>query len=794
MIKKFTKIKNAGVFNDFDWPKNEKGTYNHPFEFKDVNIIYGQNYSGKTTLSRIPRSFEKGKLPEGFESIEFEILTSSGKTYTQLDIKTLLSDDIAYKVFNEDFIRDNLVFFGVDTPHSAPFTILGEKNVSLEAEIKSCEEKIGSNVSGEETGLRKQLVQTIQAINDKRQQINCENDLLEKSLKEKAKDIKYNHEKVFGDINYHFGKLKADIAKKYTSTYTPLSETEKQKLFKTIQETSKPQINRVKVSQETISIEVAHCSELCSKKIGSSRQIQELATNIMLAEWVQRGLSLHQDRSVCGFCGQPIPDSRRKELNDHFNRETEELSDAIEQEIQNLSNLQESLFASIPHFSSSSFYNSFSNDAEERLTAYKNETEQLCSGISYLIDCLEKRKKTITSPFDIDMSRKELTINIKHPLHDLNSIIEANNNYTIRLSEVIDEAKNKLKINEIASYVIDSNYFDRQSKIASLELEKKDLESKNEKLLSEISDLESQIKVKRAQLENNTAGVNIINSYLVQAMPTSKLRLQAIETDSSGVLFEITRNGLPAFNLSEGERSLIAFSYFVSTLSDVALVNKRIILWIDDPISSLDQNNIFGIYGILEQVAKELKKEKRFEQLFISTHNLVFLHYIIKMKIKDKEREYFYISRAKDQSSITVMPAYIRRQGTEFNYWFENIVQCAKSEINEENIHWYESFGNNVRKFFDFELYFKYPTFKGDDFGLSQFWGDETAIPQILSSKLSDEYSHSLIDIDAEGIFAQAEEIHSTAITILKQLKIVDRQQYDALIDSTPAKLDPIPE
>ncbi len=793
MIKKFSKIQNAGVFRMFKWPENEKGIDGKQLEFKDVNIIYGQNYSGKTTLSRIPRSIEKGRLHDGFENMEFEVLTASNEIYSQLDISSsTISDGLAFKVFNEDFTRENLNFYGVEAPHSVPFTILGEKNIVLESEIKNLEERLGNSSPGEETGLRKELVQTIQSISKIDQQIKPETDLLEKSLKEKAKDIKYNHESIFKDINYNSTKLKADIDRKYSSSYVPLSTSNKQELFKTIQETSKPQLEQVKVPQDTISTEVSKCAELCSRKIGSSKQIQELATDIMLSEWVQSGLSLHQKRTTCAFCGQEIPDSRRKELEAHFNHETQELGHTIDLEIRALSMLQQALYASIPQFSSINFYSSFVQTAEEQNSNYKYEIEKLCSGISYLLDCLRKRKKAITSPFDIDKSREELTLSIKDSLNSLNSIVEKNNEYTIKLSEVIDTARNKLATDEIARYVIDSNYFDRKKKISSLAEEKRKLEEARTKTQAEISDFENQIRSKRTQLENKTAGVNIINTFLIQAMPTSTLRLQARETDLSGVTFEITRNGLPAFNLSEGERSLIAFCYFVSTLSDVSLVNKKIILWIDDPISSLDQNNIFGIYGILEQVIRGLIKENRFEQLFISTHNLVFLHYIIKMKIKGKSREYFYVSKTKDQSSITAMPEYIRRQGTEFNYWFENIVQCAKSEITEENIHWYESFGNNVRKFFEFELYFKYPTSKGDDYALSQFWKGK-AIPQILSSKMSDEYSHSLIDIDSQGIFAQAEEIHNTAKTILEQLKAVDSQQYEALIDGTKAKTDPIP-
>jgi wobble nucleotide-excising tRNase len=48
MIGKILEIKNLGVFKDFKWNRNPKLQ-----EFKEKNIIYGSNYSGKPTISRI---------------------------------------------------------------------------------------------------------------------------------------------------------------------------------------------------------------------------------------------------------------------------------------------------------------------------------------------------------------------------------------------------------------------------------------------------------------------------------------------------------------------------------------------------------------------------------------------------------------------------------------------------------------------------------------------------------------------------------------------------------------------
>lgn len=52
---------------------------------------------------------------------------------------------------------------------------------------------------------------------------------------------------------------------------------------------------------------------------------------------------------------------------------------------------------------------------------------------------------------------------------------------------------------------------------------------------------------------------------------------------------------------------------------------KKLVIYIDDPISSLDSNHIFFIFSLIENV---IACKKKYGQLFISTHNLDFLKYL----------------------------------------------------------------------------------------------------------------------------------------------------------------------
>ncbi len=104
-INKINKLKNFGIFQDFSWESNLP-------DFKKLNLIYGWNRSGKTTISRIFASCEKkcvyceDKFKQYPEKGEFEISTDN------VSVKNVNVQDniLPIKVFNKDFIDDNISF------------------------------------------------------------------------------------------------------------------------------------------------------------------------------------------------------------------------------------------------------------------------------------------------------------------------------------------------------------------------------------------------------------------------------------------------------------------------------------------------------------------------------------------------------------------------------------------------------------------------------------------------------------------------------------------------------------
>lgn len=80
-ITKITEVAELGTFSNFTW-NDQKCS-----EFKQYNFIYGWNYSGKTTLSRLFRCLECGKPHPNYPGMRFKIETDDKKTITEKNVR-----------------------------------------------------------------------------------------------------------------------------------------------------------------------------------------------------------------------------------------------------------------------------------------------------------------------------------------------------------------------------------------------------------------------------------------------------------------------------------------------------------------------------------------------------------------------------------------------------------------------------------------------------------------------------------------------------------------------------------
>ena len=210
MITKFKTIKNLAVFQNYIWDSFVRDSVGNVTTFKAINVIYGRNYSGKTTLSRIVRALEKGEISDKYENPEFEVSIKDTADATQVN---LTAHGKKIRVFNEDFVKDNLRFIINSDESINPFAILGG-NATIEAEITVLRDALGINDDGAESGFYLELKNAKTIADTAQQTYDTENNKLNQQLSYKATNnpdgIKYKSER-YGDQNYTKPKLETDI-------------------------------------------------------------------------------------------------------------------------------------------------------------------------------------------------------------------------------------------------------------------------------------------------------------------------------------------------------------------------------------------------------------------------------------------------------------------------------------------------------------------------------------------------------------------------------------------------------
>lgn len=798
MIEKITRVEKFAVFKSFDWDSCICDSDGNCLHFKKLNIIYGRNYSGKTTLSRIARTLELGTIDEKFKSPKYSVQFVDG---TIADQASPSSHGYAIRVFNEDFVKENLRFIADPDDDVKAFAILGKDNNKLEAEIEALEDELGSDEPGKETGMhanRLLAAANSQSANDsaKRAEKTLADVLTNKATKGPT-SIRYQAE-VYGDQNYNIAKLRKDITTVSKTGFSPVDEDVQTKLRALLKEETRPEVAPQACPSIELSTLIAEVKSVVTREISSSSKIEELVKDAVLNQWASEGRRIHRDdHKSCKFCGNSIPVDRWKAIESHF----DEQSDELEKDIAALQIKLKTAQTQVDErerFDNSIFYLQFQPDIEE-LEKRAGKAIRVCrETINELSAALDKRQANTLS-----VQQEPVCVD---PMPDLNSCYEhyeklrdKANNLSGTLKKDQSEAMVSLRLATVRQFVQSIDYAKQAKKISELNDDDALAKEAHRKIVEVIKSRQHSISEKKRQLNDEEKGALRVNDLLNGFFGNRYLSLQAIEKEDDGgtahIRFEVVRNGEKAYHLSEGERSLLAFCYFMAKLEEVETSGAKPIVWIDDPISSLDGNHVFFVYSLINE---HLHKTVECAQIFISTHSLEFLKYLRRLPgaIQDKntvERKlkcrYLTVERRDDSSVLASMPRYMQEYVTEFNYLFDQIYRCATAaEINDANYRDFYSFGNNARKFLEIYLYYAYPDHSSDGDKLKRFFGDET-IPAILVDRVNNEYSHMAGVFERGSTPVVQPEMQSCAQFICNRLSR-NADQYRSLLRSIGRESD----
>ncbi|GAB7527371.1 AAA family ATPase [Paraburkholderia sp. 2C] len=794
MIEKIDII-NFGCFSNFSWNAEVRDSGNNIVKFKRLNIIYGRNYSGKTTLSRIVRALETGAISPRYVDPSFTITLSSG-TATNSQIP-LQGHDV--RVYNKDFVDQHLAFLRDEQGHISPFAVLGLQNKEIESEIERLELELGN--PEQQTGLRHNYQEKKKEHAEKQKQARKAQEELESKIFDKAnkKPTGIKHNPLYKDVNYDVRRLRVDIKTVQDNQITPLEETERSAEVSLLREIALPDVKKHLSFDPALAGLVTIANDLLTRKIKPSAPIQDLLNDAILQSWVKSGVGLHQGgRSTCGFCGNPLPTDLWERLGKHFSKESIDLEKEIDAFLQKITREEECLKA-ITTVERNALYSIFHVEFDTLRSGLEKLLREYEASLVTLQGELSARKKDIFSE-RLSVVVSDNAEAILETISSINNVIRKSNETTASLSERQKTARDKLRLSEVAQFVIDVNLAGEGEKIKALDDAVVIIKQALDEIQSEGKKRTDRIKELKTRLRDETQGAERVNHYLGHFLGHGGLRLSAVEkADTASYRFEILRGDLSAYNLSEGECSLVAFCYFLAKLEDVETKGKKVIIYIDDPISSLDSNHIFFVYSLIENyLARPVeladgKSEHRYEQMFISTHNLEFLKYLKRLTKPARNSEHFLLTRKDQSSMIGLMPSYLRNYVTELNFLFGEIYCCSNQGNAGRHYHSFYNFGNNLRKFLEAFLFFKYPFFNSErsdyDKRVQMFFSDGTN-SEALVQRLTNEFSHlgEFIDRSAQPI--DCAEIASIAKFVLKKIRDNDKEQFGYFLLSIE-KTDP---
>ncbi|MGL2812651.1 AAA family ATPase [Helicobacter pylori] len=667
-------------------------------EFKHYNIIFGNNGCGKTSLTRafellIPKNkhIEKYRTisTDKSPSIEFECEKGSYKIEPNSDIGV----PFKVEIYNSDFLHNN-------APLNSEFGLkkLDDGTIILEG-----------SVLGEETKEINQLKDFREKVEKRQKKIKDENDIENTLIAKQESEIKKYDEEIekirkemtsktiqialdeIGISNFY--KVSKDKFKYQEDALTDLKKDfneldEAMKKFDGLKEMELPK------DDQTIKDKLKFLFSFdIDKEAGKvSEKIKEHISKVG-REFIEKGIKLQKEMpdNACPFCTQKIPHKIIQEYTSYFNKSVEtfnqcslEMSGTLKN-ILNQWNIKEILQS----------FEKFEPFMKKDFSKNKESLEKALEQIKVLLEELQKevdKKEGAKNKEEfqkIDKKLLEIQENIQKHVNETRKIL----NEKKKQKEKLEKLKTELKEARIKKAKHDS--YDWQKSKREAERKLSVLNRGYERLNCLLEKIDNKLKKLN---EQKRPDIEAINSYL-KALNLPKYSLHE---DYRIVLnSDVLENSKAEMILSDGEKTTLAFAYFLARLKLFYKKEnlKNLVVVIDDPISSLDEQRIYNtsyiVAKINQELAGEVLKDEDKAQVFVLTHNHTFMARLINMV--GKHARYFQLERNQNQLKIVCKNEVVGYFDTFYLLLFKEVYEFAKKEKVQDDFKEAINYGNKVR-------------------------------------------------------------------------------------------------
>ncbi len=602
---------------------------------KKVNLIYGLNGTGKSTLS----NYLHKHTEEKYKSCSIEGLDDSHEII----------------VYNQTFIQET--FFEAENLKGI-FT-LSKKNKDAETKIVNAKKEI-AKLETEKTTISKALETERISINKKQEtaknaiwQIKTDysggDRVLEFCLDgyKGSKDSLFNHiisltkptkkpTKSIDDLKSDLQSISGDNAQKYLD-----------------------------LSQITFALQYVETETLFNKQIvgNENSTVSQLIKELNNSDWVKAGLQylpkeeIHGNK-ICPFCQEKtISSSLIESIKNYFDA-------SYEADINSLRSFLEKYRQAIQSIPSQSTF-----EANPKFETHKKDFEIKYGVFTKVVEdnkkLIEDKIKTPSVPITLKSSTKAL--------EEVNEVIQKINGLVAEHNKNIDQ-KEAVKIN-IKKTFWEIMRWDYDQTISSINADEITSNRRREEL--DVLLKENSVKSTAQNTiisEQQTKTVNIeeaitnINNGLID-LGITDFKIQKYSDN----FYKIVRgeNQEKIFHsLSEGEKMIISFLYFIELCrgkKEAKETSKKKVIVIDDPISSLSHIYIFNIGRLIHN---EFLRNDKYEQIFLLTHSLYFFYEMTDTNNeRRKEQQKLFRLRKNTTGSEILEMSYEEIQNDYHSYW-----------------------------------------------------------------------------------------------------------------------------
>lgn len=706
-ISKIDKIKNLAVFSDYAW-----GNSLEPF--KRYNLVYGWTGSGKTALSRLFDSIQSGGHVD-FPDLEYQI-TIDGKKYTNIDTVTT-----KVRVFNSDYVERNIK---VVDGHANPIYVLGEKSQDVLNQIQKDEAAL-NGTPGDESKPGK--IELRRRANQELSQVTKQRD---KAFTQIAGTISAAWSAAGAIRNYRRPDAKRHFAK--LAEKKLLSEDKIEVCTLTLTQSVEPELKLLSVPDiqhhgTTLDLKAALTDLIKRSETALATQVEKVAIDRLsknhdISDWVEKGLNLHttHESKYCEFCQQTLPTKRLDELANHFSDADKQLKKDIDEVARDIARTKTVIDAVNP-YDEAKLYKQFRASYSETITAFGSSASAIKNSLDELANAINAKKVQTTEvvSFNSDLYEKSLNDEISR----INEVLGQHNEITTNHESEQSSARRKIEDHYLSS--IFSDIKKKESRLSEIEneltaLNDGDLDADDD---LGITKLQQRVAENRAKVSSAHKSCEQINGKLRSFFGRDEIAFE-VKKDANGkpVGYEIMRSGKPAKNVSEGEKTAIAFAYFCIHLTDQEFSLKDGIIVVDDPISSLDSGLVFKVCAAIK------KQMKNAGQLLIFTHNFDFFNHLKKWFINDPQicgqgedpipkyrflmiQNKFDVNASRRVALIADLDPMLRDYESEYHYLFKKLVDFEKdnSEADGATLKAIYDYPTIARKLLECFLSFRVP-------------------------------------------------------------------------------------